>query len=299
MSETSLAASTPTDAQQAPDSSSALAAQALPSSNPVPAGELKLAEAEQRATEQSEKAEQLQAALDAVHQLRRGEACGLRKTDRNRTQKTLTVATQLVLDGWEVIENAPKTDSGERVVVLYDFTDEALDEQELRQEAERLEWGEARVDSGRMFTMPDGSSIHPGWLTDHFERLVELSGLPPIRLHDLRHVAASLMLAAGVDVKIVSETLGHSDTRITRDIYQSVMPKAAQEAAEATAAIVPRGAARQPKQVTIEEPQPVAVEVPQQEVALAATVTAGRDGHTSATHQGAKIIAFPSRRVRT
>lgn len=71
--------------------------------------------------------------------LRRGEACGLRKTDRNCAQKTLTIATQLVLDGWEVIENAPKTDSGERVVVLDDYTDEALDEQEQRQEAERLE----------------------------------------------------------------------------------------------------------------------------------------------------------------
>ncbi|MFF7233379.1 site-specific integrase, partial [Streptomyces sioyaensis] len=66
--------------------------------------------------------------------LRRGEACGLRKTDRNCAQKTLTIATQLVLDGWEVVENAPKTDSGERVVVLDDYTDEALDEQEQRQE---------------------------------------------------------------------------------------------------------------------------------------------------------------------
>ncbi|MCL6302933.1 tyrosine-type recombinase/integrase [Streptomyces kronopolitis] len=228
--------------------------------------------------------------------LRRGEACGLRKTDRNRTQKTLTIATQLVLDGWEVIENAPKTDSGERVVVLDDYTDEALNEQELRQEAERLEWGEAWIDSGRMFTMPDGSPIHPGWLTDHFERLVELSGLPPIRLHDLRHVAASLMLAAGVDVKIVSETLGHSDTRITRDIYQSVMPRAAQEAAEATAAIVPRGAARQPKQEAVEEPQSVPVEVPQLQLA-SAVATSERDGLTSASREGARIIAFPSRRV--
>lgn len=157
--------------------------------------------------------------------LRRGEACGLRKTDRNRTQKALPIATQLVLDGREVIEHAPKTDSGERIVVLDDYTDEVLDEQELRQEAERLEWGEAWTNSGGMFTVPDGSPVHPGWLTDHFERLVELSGLPPIRLHDLRHVAASLMLAAGVDVKTVSETLGHSDTRITRDIYQSVMPR--------------------------------------------------------------------------
>ncbi|NUK24991.1 tyrosine-type recombinase/integrase [Streptomyces lunaelactis] len=57
--------------------------------------------------------------------------------------------------------------------------------------------------------------------------------LEPIRLHDLRHGAATLMLAAGIDVKIVSDTLGHSDTRITRDIYQSVLPKVGKNAAEA------------------------------------------------------------------
>lgn len=53
---------------------------------------------------------------------------------------------------------------------------------------------------------------------DIFERLVAASGLPPLRLHDRRHGAATLMLTVGIDVKIVSDTLGHSDTRITRDI---------------------------------------------------------------------------------
>jgi hypothetical protein len=72
-------------------------------------------------------------------------------------------------------------------------------------------------------------------VTDLFERLVAASGLPPIRLHDLRHGAATLMLAAGIDVKIGSDTLGHSDTRITRDIYQSVLPQAGKNAAEAMA----------------------------------------------------------------
>lgn len=75
-------------------------------------------------------------------------------------------------------------------------------------------------------------------MTDLSERTVAASAFPRIRLHDPRHVAASPLLAAGVDVKIVSEALGHSDSRITRDIYQSVMPKAA---AEATATMVPRG----------------------------------------------------------
>jgi integrase len=95
------------------------------------------------------------------------------------------------------------------------------------------------VETGLVFTQEDGSWLHPGKITDLFERLVAASSLPPIRLHDLRHGAATLMLAAGVDVKVVSDTLGHSDTRITRDIYQSVLPEVGKNAAEATAKLVP------------------------------------------------------------
>ncbi|NEB57473.1 tyrosine-type recombinase/integrase [Streptomyces griseus] len=97
----------------------------------------------------------------------------------------------------------------------------------------------AWVETGHVFTQEDGSWLHPGKLTDLFERLVAASGLPPIRLHDLRHGAATLMLAADIDIKIVSDTLGHSDTRITRDIYQSVLPHVGKSAAEATARLVP------------------------------------------------------------
>jgi hypothetical protein len=86
-----------------------------------------------------------------------------------------------------------------------------------------------------VFTQEDCSWLHPGKVTDLFERLVAASGLPPIRLHDLRHGAATLMLAACIDVRIVSDTLGHSDTRITRDSYQSVLPQVGKNAAEAMA----------------------------------------------------------------
>lgn len=210
--------------------------------------------------------------------LRRGEACGERWVDLNRKRRSLTIATQLVQDGWEIVESAPKTNSGERVITLDGYTDEVLGQHRARQDAERAKWGEAWQDTGRIFTCEDGAPIHPGWLSDHFERLVEESGLPPIRLHDLRHVAASLMLAARVDEKIVSETLGHSDTRITRDTYQSVMPKVAAEAAEATAAIVPRGASRQAPEPP-DDPAPT-------------------DGPAMGPHEGAKIIAFPGQRVK-
>ena len=58
-----------------------------------------------------------------------------------------------------------------------------------------------------------------------FEQLAYLAGLPPIRLHDLRHFAATLHLAAGVDVKIVQDMLGHSSRAITSDTYESVLPE--------------------------------------------------------------------------
>lgn len=64
--------------------------------------------------------------------------------------------------------------------------------------------------------------------------------VPTSAQHDLRHVAATLTLTAGVDIKVVSEQLGHSTTQITRDIYLSVMPQVAHASAEATAAMVPR-----------------------------------------------------------
>ena len=69
-------------------------------------------------------------------------------------------------------------------------------------------------------------------------------GLPPVRLHDLRHGAASLMLAAGVGLAVVSETLGHSTLGLTADTYISLYQEVATAAAEAAAALVPRASRR-------------------------------------------------------
>ncbi|RPK48386.1 Transposase [Streptomyces sp. ADI92-24] len=171
---------------------------------------------------------------------RRGESCGARWEDLSAAERSLAITTQLVQDGWEIHEGAPKTDSGIRLIALDDETFEVLQAHKLRQEREREEWGEGWKDTGRIFTQEDGSLLHPGKVSDLFERLVAAAGLPPIRLHDLRHVAATLMLAAGVDIKVVSETLGHSDTRITRDIYQAVLDDLARDAAEKVVQIVPR-----------------------------------------------------------
>lgn len=177
--------------------------------------------------------------LIAFRGLRRGEACGQPWSETNLDTHSLTVSSQLVQDGWEVEASDPKTDSGSRVVALDDDTVDVLKHHRERQETARKEWGTAWVETGHVFTQEDGSWLHPGKVTDLFERLVAASGLPPIRLHDLRHGAATLMLAADIDIKIVSDTLGHSDTRITRDIYQSVLPHVGKSAAEATAKLIP------------------------------------------------------------
>jgi integrase len=175
----------------------------------------------------------------AFRGLRRGEACGQPWSETNLDTHSLTVSSQLVQDGWEVETSEPKTDSGFRVIALDDDTVDVLKQHRERQDADREQWGPAWADTGMVFTQEDGSWLHPGKVTDLFERLVAASGLPPVRLHDLRHGAATLMLAAGVDVKVVSDTLGHSDTRVTRDIYQSVLPQVGKSAAEATAKLVP------------------------------------------------------------
>ncbi|GAA1350659.1 hypothetical protein GCM10009612_05940 [Streptomyces beijiangensis] len=177
--------------------------------------------------------------LIAFRGLRRGETCGQPWSETNLATHSFTVSSQLVQGGWDVETSEPKTDSGFRVVALDDDTVEVLEHHRKPQKADRAEWSTAWVDTGLVFTQADGSWLHPGKVTDLFERLVAASGLPPIRLHDLRHGAATLMRATGIDVKIVSDTLGHSDTRITRDIYQSVLPHVGKSAAEATAKLVP------------------------------------------------------------
>ena len=65
------------------------------------------------------------------------------------------------------------------------------------------------------------------------------SPLPPIRFHDLRHEAATLALLGKVDMKVISETLGHLRHSFTADTYTSVLPEVSRAAAEAVAAIVP------------------------------------------------------------
>ncbi len=176
----------------------------------------------------------------AYRGLRRGEAVGLRWQDVDLTGRALHIAQQIVQLGWATEIGEPKTDSGVRTVSLDAATVEVLEAWRRNQDGERAGWGAGWHDTGLVFTREDGTQLHPDLATDAFQRICRRAGLPPIRLHDLRHTAASLALQAGVPMKVVSEQLGHSSLAITADTYTSVLPAVAHAAAEAVAGIVPR-----------------------------------------------------------
>jgi AraC-like DNA-binding protein len=91
---------------------------------------------------------------------------------------------------------------------------------------------------GWVFTHEDGEPLSPSYLTHKFNDLVEETGLPPVRLHDLRHGAATLMLLAGEELKTITDQLGHSSVVLTADTYLSVAIELGLKAAAAAARLV-------------------------------------------------------------
>ncbi len=172
--------------------------------------------------------------------LRRGESCGLAWSDVDLNAGRLTVRQQIVQLGWDTYEDKPKSDAANREVALDAGTVVALRAHRRRQIASRLQWGPAWIDSGKVFTREDGSTLHPATITSRFQALAAVAELPPIRLHDLRHGAASLMLAAGVAPKVVQETLGHSTITLTLDTYTSVHSEALAPSRETPGRLVGR-----------------------------------------------------------
>jgi integrase len=185
--------------------------------------------------------------------LRRGEALGLRWDDIDLEASRLTVRQQLVhVTSDEPCPycarqhkmasfGRPKTASGEdRVVDLDSGVIGVLMAHRLHQDAQRAEWGPAYSDHGLVFPREDGTPWPPERLTKVFGKLVADSGLRRIRLHDLRHGQASLMLAAGVPMAVVSKRLGHSTIGITADTYSHLLEGVGRDAAERAAALIPR-----------------------------------------------------------
>jgi integrase len=176
--------------------------------------------------------------LIALRGLRRGEACGLRWCDIDLDAATAVISWQLQQHGGHITLCPPKTARSERMIALDSTTGKALRAHRAGQQAEQAMLGDRYHDSGYVITSLNGDPLAPDRLSRYFRQLSAVTGLPPIRLHDLRHGAATLALAAGADLKVVQDMLGHSSIVLTADTYTSVLPEVARRAAEDTAALI-------------------------------------------------------------
>jgi integrase len=175
--------------------------------------------------------------LAATSGLRRGELLGLCWEDVELETGTLAVRRARVAAGYDVFEGETKNGRA-RLVRIPKGTVAVLRRHRTAQLEERLAWGADWTDSGYVFTCEDGTPLHPHSLTDAFERRVRSLDVPVIRLHDLRHTCAALLLQAEVHPKVVQEMLGHSSIAITLDIYSHVVPSMQDEAADRLGRVV-------------------------------------------------------------
>ena len=172
--------------------------------------------------------------------MRRGEVLGLRWCDLDLEAKRLSVRQALVSIAYDVEISDVKTGTGRRTIDLDPVTVDVLKAWRI-QRAEEKGGIEPKGDE-LVFVKPDGSWIHPQSFSQVLDRKVAKLDVPTISLHDLRHTHATLLLKAGVHVKIVSERLGHANVAFTMSVYQHVLPGMQAEAASTFAKLIGNGA---------------------------------------------------------
>jgi integrase len=154
--------------------------------------------------------------------MRRSELLGLRWTDIDLQAGTVSINRGLVAVGYVLHESRGKTDNARRRIDLDPTTVSVLAAWRQWQQTEQLVVGGDEPDV--VFTNADGEPVHPHSVSQAFERIVARAEVPAVRLHDLRHTHATLLIKAGVPVKVVSERLGHAKTAFTIETYQHVLP---------------------------------------------------------------------------
>lgn len=164
---------------------------------------------------------------------RLGEAAALRWDDLDWEAGTVTLRRSLTWVDCEPVEGEPKTASGTRTVSVPRFALEALRRWKVRQAEERLAAGPAWQGDGRVVTLADGRPPAPWVCRNAMTRACAALGLRRIRLHDLRHFHASLLLAEGTPLPAVSARLGHANVAVTAAIYSHALRGQDAAAAEA------------------------------------------------------------------
>ena len=179
--------------------------------------------------------------------LRRGEALALHWADVDLDARVLVVhplrGTLSDVAG-RLMFTAPKTKGSAAGVGLSARVVGALKRQAARQAIERAEWSETYQDDDLVFARENGAPLRPDKVLDRFHVLTAQAGLPRVRLHDLRHLAATLMIAAGVPLPLVSKVLRHAASGITADLYGHLTKESALAAADGLGAVLDAEAAK-------------------------------------------------------
>ncbi len=165
--------------------------------------------------------------------LRSGEVSGLRWPDVDLDHGVVTVRYALQRQtGKGLVLVPPKSDSGRRTIELPAVCVEALKAHQQRQLAARTWAGSAWKETGHVFTSSIGTPIDDRRILREFTTLVETAKLPRQRFHDLRHACISLLAAQGISLKVIADIVGHSDIRLTQNVYQHVFQPAKRDAAD-------------------------------------------------------------------
>jgi integrase len=165
--------------------------------------------------------------------MRQGELFGLHWRDVDLDAGMVKVRTAVRRSKTHGVQMAvPKTDSGRRVIPIAQSVATILRAHYERQGVERVSMGGEWEDHDLVFTTRVGSPLHPSAVDYRcFRPLVIKAGVPIIRFHDLRHTAATILIAQGVPVGVVSQMLGHTSAAFTQSVYIHVLPGMGREAA--------------------------------------------------------------------
>lgn len=174
--------------------------------------------------------------------LRQGEALGLRWQDIDLDARTLRVAVAPQAANGALTLVEPKTENARRTLSLPLALVTALKAHRAGQAAERLKLGASWQDHGLVFCTRSGTPIHPRNLIRAFQTVRERAGLPPMRFHDLRHSCLSLLAAQGIPARVAMAIAGHSDIRLTQNVYTHVYDEAKRQAADAMDRLFPGAA---------------------------------------------------------
>jgi len=168
--------------------------------------------------------------------LRCGKLLGLEWGDLKGT--TLHVNRSLVKVGSKLVISTPKTKKGHRRVELSPDVLVVLEEHRRKQDGERRFLGEAWPDSGLMFPSTVGTYIQPCNLSRTWHKLQEKAGVFRVRLHDLRHLHASVAIKEGMDPKVLADRLGHARASFTLDVYTHLFEEQRASSAVSIASLI-------------------------------------------------------------